>query len=147
MKILSNSRCRRRTSFAVLLFWLFASGAGWANACLLEARGTHADTGVALDAEGTQLSVISAGHAGAIATHDEAWDSTKAPCLKVCDNGSQTMVKLTSAGNLPDPGIAPVLAVDWNPIAPVLWPVASNNEDSLIIYGPPLRTRYSRLAL
>ncbi len=38
-------------------------------------------------------SAISAGHGGVIASHDAGSDTSKALCLKVCDDGSQVLLK------------------------------------------------------
>jgi hypothetical protein len=41
MKLFSNIRSKRSIAFIALLVWVFALASGVANACLLEARGTH----------------------------------------------------------------------------------------------------------
>lgn len=142
-----NTRTRRTTVFTVLLVWLFAFGAGWANACLLEARGTHVDAGGAVRTEGVPLPAVSAGHAGAVASHDEGTGLGKAPCQKVCSDGAQTIVKLKPTIDLPALGIAPSLAAAWSPHATAPAALGAARKRPAALLGPPLRIRYARLAL
>ncbi len=140
MHFSSHLRASRATAYVVLLAWLFALASGVANACLLEERGTHGH-----DAPGT---VVSAGHAGAVAGHlgDDS-HGAKANCLKVCSDGGQSPttpdLKLVQA----DLGLAPIVAVLWNPAAPLAASPHRVTDDPPPTAGPPLRVRFSRLAL
>ena len=146
MKLFSNRDARRNTTFVVLLVWLFALASGVANACLLEARGTHSH--VAAAGPDGPAGAVAAGHAGIAAGHDAAQHAAKAPCLKVCSDGAQSLVtqyaKVAEGESGPPPGAAD------------LWPEAKDPDDlargsagdnRAVTAGPPLRVRFSRLAL
>lgn len=149
MKFFSRIRTRRRMVLAVLATWLFALGAGWANACVLQDRGTH----VHRQAQGATVLddapvVVFAGHIGIDSVHDDDKGAGGKACLKVCDDGSQTVVTTLSSFDLTDAALAPPTATLWTSrvvelkIVGIATPVASPPAA-----GPPLRTRLSRLAL
>lgn len=73
--------------------------------------------------------------------------STKAPCLKACDDGSNSLPKQDFAFAQVDPGPAPLVAVLWAAARPVV--STSRRMDDLQPASPelPIRVRYSRLAL
>lgn len=134
-----RTRTLRHTAFAVLLVWLFSVAAGVANACLLE---TPASSVVALRA-----AVLEPGHPHPLAGHTDDSDPAKVSCLKSCDGGNQALPKAQAGADHSDPGPAPLVTTLWTTSAkPVL---ASRQFDKLQvpIVGPPLRVRYSRLAL
>lgn len=151
MNPLPNQRSRRRTAFAMLALWLFALSAGWANACLLQQRGTHAHGASSDPAAAAHEVVVLAGHLGADSAHDDegsgAGPAGKA-CLKACDDGTQAVVKLPSDFDPANVAMAPPVATIWVAqaaalaTAPAEWGAAAPPG-----VGPPLRTRYSRLAL
>jgi len=146
MKLSSNTRAKRITAFVVLLVWLFALASGVANACLLGARGTHGHGTTVSTSETPTASAISAGHVGAVASHDAGSGFPKAPCLKVCDDGSQSLVKQQATFDLTDPGLALLVAVVWTAAVPAV--AAPRRMDDLQpTPGLPIRVRYSRLAL
>jgi hypothetical protein len=153
MKLFSNSRTKRNTVFVVLLVWLFAVASGVANACLLETPGTHSHVATAGASETAHVPAVLAGHAVAVTGHGEGdghgddADNTKASCLKVCDDGSKSLVKLQSAFDLTDPGIAPLVAIVWDAETPVVAGPLRLEDLQPPIAGPPFRVRYSRLAL
>lgn len=147
MKLFSNTRALRNTAFMVLLVWLFALTSGVANACLLEARETHVHVGTAGASESAYAPTIVPGHAGAVA--DGADDSShfKAPCLKVCDDGSRSFPKQESTVGQFDPGPAPVVLVLWSAVAPVVPMLGQIDDVHPAMPGLPIRVRFSRLAL
>lgn len=147
MKIFSNTRIKRQTVFMVLLVWLFALASGVANACLLEVRETHSHVASAGFSEAAHTSAIFPGHAGAVT--DGADDSShfKAPCLKVCDDGSHSFPKQESTIGQCDPGPAPVVFVLWSAVAPVVPMLDQIDDMHLALPGLPIRVRFSRLAL
>jgi hypothetical protein len=147
MKLFSNTRAKRNTAFVVLLVWLFALASGVANACLLEARATHGHGAAAGTSETAMSNAISAGHVGAVADHDAGAGSSKAPCLKVCDDGSQSLVKQQSTFDLSHPGPALLVAIVWAAAVPVVSAPRRMDDLQPSIPGLPLRVRYSRLAL
>jgi hypothetical protein len=148
MKPFSNTRAKRNTAFVVVLVWLFALASGVANACLLEARGTHSHgSPVAYSSATEAASGISAGHAGAIASHDAGSDTAKASCLKVCDDRSQSLLKQQSGFDLTDPGQAPFVVLVWTAATPVVSAPKQANIQQPHAPGLPIRTRFSRLAL
>lgn len=122
-----------------------------ANACLLEAPGAHARTSphVAIAGTGTGPTHV------APSDHAEAVDSDggdesgipKESCLKVCDDESNALVKLQTGSDLSQPGIVPCVSVVWNASASAVSTASQMDGLDPPIEGPPLRVRYSRLAL
>jgi hypothetical protein len=146
MKLFFNTRTQRHTAFMVLLVWLFALASGVANACLLEVRETHSHRATARFSEAAHSPDIVPSHAGAVA--DGVNDAhAKAPCLKVCDDGSRCFTKPDLAAAQTDPGPAPLVLVLWSAVAPVVTMLRPMDE---VQHGKPeltIRVRYSRLAL
>ena len=145
MKFFSYTLFKRNTALLVLLVCLFAVASGALNACLLEVRGTHSHGAAA---EAGEALAISPGHAGAVASHDDNAQAFKAPCLKVCDEGTSAFAKQDLTVSWADPGPAPLLAVLWTAAIPVVSAVL-RRDDRLQPVAPelPLRVRYSRLVL
>ena len=118
MKLLSSSRAKHRTTFVVLLVWLFALVSGIANACLLETRGAHSHGAPVKQSSATEARPeISAARAGVIASHDAGADTSGAVCLKVCDDRSQSLSKQPSSLDVTDHGLALFVAVVWTAAA------------------------------
>ena len=162
MNLFASTRTQRRIAFAVLLVWLFAVASGVANACMLQASdgspapGVHAHRAMAASAAlaasaasaaSGDPTAVSAGHFEAGDGHDDDTRAAAPLCLKVCDEGSTAVLKLQAPVDLSDPGMAPLVAVVWNPAAPAAlgprWRVAEQPLPA----GPPVRDRYCRLAL
>ena len=147
MKLFANTRIKRSTAFLVLLVWLFALASSVANACFLQ---THEPHSLAAKA-----SAPPPGHApaevlarlGNDAGHHDDSDGTKELCLKVCDDGTYTLPKAYSGIDHNGPGPAPLVTTLWTGSPHV--GSAPRRVDALAvpIVGPPLRFRYSRLAL
>ncbi len=143
----SNTRTKRRTIYTVLLAWLFVLASGWANACLIQARDTHwhaPSDDATLSAE---VPRVSPGHVGVDSDHAQNAGPGKGACLKVCDDGSQSLVKLASSVDLTDAAMAPPTALFWSdPLA-----AAARDNAWLALPAPgravPLRTRFARLTL
>jgi hypothetical protein len=148
MKPFSNKHTRRKTAFAALFVWLFALASGIANACLLEAPGTHAQAHLHVTKTGAEKSHAHAALAGhAVSSEDDDSTIPKGPCLKVCDDGSKAPVKLQTGSDLTDPGMATLVAVVWDAAAPFVSAPGQRDDLQPPIVGPPSRVRYSRLAL
>ncbi len=146
MKPFSNTRARRNTAFMVLLVWLFALASGLANSCLLEARQTHSHIATTISPEGAQAFVILPAHAGAVA--DGVGESHfKAPCLKVCDDGTRSFPKQDSTVTQTDPGPAPLVLVLWGAVAPVVPTLRQMDIEQPATPELPIRVRFSRLAI
>lgn len=122
----SNTRFKRRTAWLVLMVWLFALSAGVANACLLERPGVPAHAAV---------------------QHGGAADTSAAPCLKVCDDGTRLLVKLPPGIDHPGPDTAPLVAVVWSLTVPVAMAPRAPRHRQSGLPELPIRVRYSRLAL
>jgi len=147
MKLFSNTRAKRNTALLVLLVWLFALTSGVANACLLEARQTHAHIATAASSEAaTHASVILPGHTGAVA-HDVDEPHSKAPCLKVCDDGTRSFPKQDGTIVQNDVGPAPLVHVLWGTVAPVIPTLYSLDEEQPAMPELPIRIRFPRLAI
>ena len=147
MKLFLNTRARRNATFMVLLVWLFALASGVANACMLEAREPHSHIATAEYSEAAHVPAILPGHAGAAFDHDDGSHTAKAPCLKVCDDGSQSMPKPDLKVAQPDPGPAPLVAVLWTPAMPVILALGRVDDMQPATAGLPIRVRFSQLAL
>jgi hypothetical protein len=148
MKLFSNTCAKRNTAFVVLLVWLFALASGVANACLLEARQTHSPISTAASFEAAQERAIESGHMSTVASHNDGSDSFKAPCLKVCDDGSRSLPKLGATVAQIDLGAAPLVAVLWSAVEPSVATGLQKTDDLRPTTArPPIRVRYSRLAL
>lgn len=147
MSIFTSIRIKRRIAYAMLAVWMFASGAGWANACLLQDFGTHVHEPEESSIVVNQVPMVSSGHAGGDSDHEENSDTGKRACLKVCDDGTQTIVKSPSSFDLTGFALAPPTAIAWTAHLPVT--AAREFFQKLLApsQGPPLRTLYSRLVL
>lgn len=146
MNPFSHTRTRRKIALAMLLVWLFAIASGVANACLLELPDTHFHGSQAGNSESTH-DVKPVGHGAAIADHDHDSKSSKAPCLKVCDDGSRVVLKQSFGFDHDDPGPAPLFAVIWVIAVPVTSNLVSRGDLWVPPDGLPFRVRYSRLTL
>ena len=147
MQLFANNRRKRNTAFAALLVWLFALSSGVANACLLEAPAKHVHTHSHVAKARSDAAYAHVALAGAAEGSEHVSDVPKEACLKACDDGSKAPVKLQLRLHLPDSGVAALAAVAWDVASPGV--SAPSQMDSLwpLIVGPPLRVRYSRLAL
>ena len=148
MKPLFNSRTKRNTAFVVLLVWLFALASGVANACLIQAReiGGHGSPAAHSSAAGNGHAHL-AFHVDAIAQHEPGLVASKSQCLKVCDDGSQSLPKQQADFDLTHPGLAPLLAVAWSTATPVVSALGLTVFQRPPDLGLPIRVRLSRLAL
>lgn len=147
MPLFSNTVTKRRTVHMVLLAWLFAMAAGWANACLLQERGTHGHVPSDSGSLTAQAPHVSPGHIGVDDVHAENAGPGKSACLKLCDDNSRAIIKLASSADLTDMAMAPPVALAW--LTP---PAAAQRSNAWLTLpapspGVPLRTRFARLAL
>ena len=76
----SNSRTKRRTAFVVMVVWLFALGAGWANACMLQERVTHLDHASGPAAGGASAAAAT-GSAAMVASADAGKKLYESTCI------------------------------------------------------------------
>lgn len=147
MPLFPNHISKRRTIHMVLLAWLFAMAAGWANACLLQERGTHGHVPSHSGSLTAQVAQVSPGHVGVDADHAENAGPGKSACLKVCGDGTQSVIKVAQGLDLTDVAAAPPVALVWP--APLAFAERDNAWPALPVSSPgvPLRTRFVRLAL
>ncbi len=147
MPLFSNTVTKRRTVHMVLLAWLFAMAAGWANACLLQERGTHGHVPSDSGSLTALVPQVSPGHTGVDAVHAENAGPGKSACLKVCDDDGRAIIKLASSADLADMAMTPPVALAW--LAPLAAIERSNSWLTLPSPSPgvPLRTRFARLTL
>ena len=127
----SDTRLKRSTIIGMVLVWLFAVSSGIVNACVLEQLGTAATVG----------------HTEALVGHHETLDASKAPCLKACDDGSQALGKLQTFFDLTDRGPAWPDAMLWSAAMQIASAHRQIERSPAATSEPPLRVRYSRLAL
>jgi hypothetical protein len=146
MTLFSKARAKRNTAFVVLFAWVFALASGVVNACFLQERGTLHHVAVVSTSHNGSSASLAAGRVGAMADQDDGADFSKVPCLKVCVDGSQSLIKQQSTFDPTDLGLA-LLVTTISAAPPVL--LASRGVDAL--QPPPaerpLRYRYSRLTL
>ena len=148
MKLFSTARSKRHTAVAVLLVWLFALASGVANACLLEVPGLHADEATQALSQTAHAAGEWVGHGGPVANHHGESDTSKASCLKVCGDGSQTLRNAHSGVDQTGLGPAPLVAtLSWSASAQLSSVPRRLGELQPPVVGPPFRVRYSRLAL
>ena len=140
-----NNRAKRHTALLVLLVWLFALGSGVANACLLDARETHSHAAAAGFSEAAASGILP-GHTGAVGDGiDES--HFKAPCLKVCDDGSRSFPKQDSTVAQTDPGPPLLVLVLWNTAPPVISMLRQMDVEQSATPELPIRVRFSRLSI
>ena len=148
MKLFSNIRAKRSTAFVVLLVCLFAITSGLVNACVLEARGTHRhESATAHPFAEKAVAAISAFHTYVIASQGADSDTSRAPCLKVCDDGSQSVVKTKLGVDSADPGAAPLIGLVWAVAASPLLALRPVDLLQSPEPGVPIRVRFARLTL
>ena len=145
MKLLASTFAKRSTAFLVLLVWVFALVSGVANACLLEARHAHAAP-VELF-ETVQVPLVSPGHAGVVAGHDDDSQAAKAPCLKACDDDAHSLPKQDLTATQADPGPAPLMSILWTAVTPAATTSRRMDDGQPALPEQPIRVRYSRLVL
>ena len=147
MKLFSTSRARRNTAFMMLLTWVFALVSGVANACLLEVQQTHLHTATAsaLKEPAHAFSVLP-GHAGTVADGVDA-PYFKAPCLKVCDDGSRSFPNHGLKVAHTDPGPALLSVVLWRAAAPDIPAFRQFEDEKPATPELPIRVRFPRLAI
>ncbi|MDP1741635.1 MAG: hypothetical protein Q8M51_02890 [Polaromonas sp.] len=146
MKLLSSTCAKRHTAFLVLLLWVFALASGVANACLLEVRGTHGHL-AAVGSEAAAAPVVSAGHAGAVAHHDDDADSSLAPCQKACEDVAKSPHRQDLTTAQADPGPMSLVSILWTAATPVVPALVRLDRMQPLASERPIRLRYSRLAL
>ena len=146
MTFFADSAAKRNTAFVVLLVWLFALASGVANACLLETPELHSRAAKGSPAATGHAPAELAAHLGARAGHDNDSDSSKESCLKVCDDGTHTLPAPSGVEHA-DPGPAPLFVTLWTESPHVGGAPRRLDDLAMLADGPPLRVRYSRLAL
>ena len=147
MNPFSNTRAKRNTAFVVLLVWLFALASSVANACFLETDEPHSMAVKSAAATTNQSPAELVVYLGNDAGHHDDSGGTKESCLKVCDDGTRTLPKAYSGVDHNDPGPAPLVATLWTSSQHVFSAPRRADDLAMPIVGPPLRVRYSRLAL
>ena len=147
MKFFADTGTKRNTAFAMVLVWVFALASEVANACFLETQEHHARASKGPAAATLQMPAEWVAHLDATAGHHDDVDSITESCLKVCDDGTHSLPKATSGVDHADPGPPPLVMTLW--AGSMLVVAAPRRVDDLAIpiLGPPLRVRYSRLAL
>lgn len=140
----ANTFASRKIALTMLAIWLFGLASGLANACLLEAPGTHS-RGTPTEASGNaHAPAHSADHAGpSVGAHDDR-DPSKAPCVKACDDSVQALQKLNAGADPGDPGPASVVAILWSASTPVTSASRRIADRQPSLADPPIRVRYSR---
>lgn len=144
-----TTRFNRTSALAMLLVWTLALASGVANACLLEAPGTHADARAKLQSTqlgGKHVSLVRPAQPDTGQKREDDAHTSKRPCLKVCDDGSRSLPKQHPVGQV-DPGPAAIVAVLWNAAVPTHLQYQQPDDTQRVVPQLPLRVRYSRLAL
>lgn len=149
-----NSCTKRNVAVVALLVWMFALGSGVANACLNQTERTHASGNY--HGHGSLATYVftaetglatSANHVDTMPDHDPELMGSKLQCLKVCDEGSQSLTKQRANFDLTQPVLTPLLAVSWTTATPLV----SMRRQAVFQRLPdpelPIRILLSRLAL
>lgn len=145
VKRFSDIRRKRSTALVMLLLWLFAVSSGIVNACVLDPHGT--DAPVAGFQPSAHATAAMPGHAETGADHEGHQDSSKAPCTKVCDDGSQALIKQQPSFDVTDRGPALTDSIHWIAAASIVAADCPLGDPPKATSEPPVRLRYSRLAL
>lgn len=150
VKPLFNTRTRRNTAFVVLVLvvWLFALVSGVANACLIQANDMNARGSLpahsSVAGNGHAISTV---HVNAIPQHEPGLEASKSQCLKVCDDGSQSLPKQQAGFDLPQAVLAQRRAAAWTNASPVVSALGLAAFQAPPNGGLPIRVRLARLAL
>ena len=154
MKSFFCRHAQRKVAAAMVSVWLFATASGLVNACQLEAPDSHFHAARAEQAE-HQHGIAPAANAIAVAgqahvdeDHDRDSKNFKAPCLKVCDDSSRSVIKQSVCVDHIDPGSAPLIAVLW--LEPMPMQSSLGGRYGALRVPPdvlPVRVLYSRLTL
>lgn len=147
MKFFADARTKRCTAFVTILVWLFALASSLANACLLETDEPHSRAAKKLAATTMQAPAALHAQIGTDPGHHNDSNGTKESCLKVCDDGTRTVPKAYSGVDHNDPGPAPLVVTLWTASPATVSAPRRVDDLAIPILGPPLRVRYSRLAL
>ena len=147
MKSFADTRTKRNIAFAMLLVWVFALASGVANACYLETPEHHSTAMKGSAATANQAPAELLAHLDATAAHHNDADSTKESCLKACDDVTHGLPKGHSGVDHADPGPPTLVTPLWTGSKPVVSAPRRVDDLAIPILGPPLRVRYSRLAL
>ena len=128
----------------MLLVWLFAVASGIVNACVLEA---HGDDAKVFTSEALETANAHNAPAGHTPNADDELDISVAPCLKACDDSSQALIKLKAFVDWADRDPALTDSMLW--AAAIQVTSSHRHLDSSVsaTSKPPVRVRYSRLAL
>ena len=137
MKLLSRTTASRKTASLMLAAWLFVLASGVANACLLEAP-NHG--GRQSSSESSHIT----GHTAAPAHDSEP--SSKVPCLKACDEGSQALQGSNGMDSV-EPGAPSLAGILWTRPAPLSARHWSGFDTQPSLSDPPERINFSRWAL
>jgi len=142
------SRTKRNTALLVLWVWLFALASGVANACLIQANEMRGHGPLVEHSSAAEKGhVISVAHIGTISEYGIGLEESKSQCIKVCDDGSQSLPKKQGDLDLTYPVLALPPTVTWanaTGMASALGLVAFQPHP---LPGLPIRVRLSRLAL
>ncbi len=145
MPLLMTATARRHATWLVLLVWVFSLAAGVANACLLQERAAHGHfvPGQASDLSWIRTAAVT--HQYITSLHQDGARLSIAPCLKVCEQGSQSPVNHPTDSDL---GVDPETfnSVYWT-VVPGAVPSMYGIPDLHRSAAPPIRVRYVRLAL
>ena len=147
MKPFSSPFAKRSVSFLVLLVWVLAMASGVVNACLVEARGAHGHLTAAGGFQEAATPGMSAGRPRAVADHDDDANSSKASCLKACDDVAQSLPKQDLTAAQADPGPAALVWILWTVTTAVVLPHHRTDPVQPCVPERPIRIRYTRLAL
>lgn len=143
-----TNRINRTSASAVALVWMFSLVSGVANACLLETDGAaHALETIHLsrhDQRRVSLADLLQTEAGL--SDEDGAHTSKQPCLKVCDDISQSLPKKYASVQT-EPGSPIIVGELWSSgdLIPLQYKRLISTQYAVSLR--PLRVLYSRLAL
>ena len=145
MPLLMTATARRHATWLVLLVWVFANASGVANACLLQERTAHGHFVLGQASDLSWIRTAAVTHQYITSLHQDGARLSKAACLKVFEQGSQSPVNHPTDSDL---GVGPETfdCANWA-VVPGAVPSMYGIPDLHRSTAPPIRVRYVRLAL
>ena len=131
----------------MLLAWSFAFASSVTYACFLETHQPHARAVKKLVATTARAPAGLRTQSGTDAGHHSDSDGTKESCVKVRAHQTHTLPKTWAGIDHTDPGPAMLVATLWTGTPNGVSAPRRPDDAATAIVGPPLRVRYSRLAL
>lgn len=147
MNVLLTAYRKRACAVVVLLLWTLTVATGIVNACVLDARQAQKANYVESLNTDTAAPLSVGSHAGVLGQHGDNSDGSGAPCLKVCDDSSQSLPKPQSGIDQNDLAQMPPPSAFWARAAQAVLVTDQVGRLPPPASVIPIRTHLGRLAL